>query len=216
MIETTSSDTKSEGAMAYPNQVMDSTKQAMASISSLLKEMQNMLPVLRREFRGEALQQYPDGSFSYVQVSKPYFIKINARTEEPLMEEVTYKDGEGKPYKKEIYIPNDEAIEEVLSMLKSMGNNQITLLTNLNEDTILDDLKEFECKLAAVLALKQKSWGIDKELLPMLQCKIKTIVQDVRYLACEGSTIKAIQKTVQRVEQSYEGEPRRRKGNPFS
>ena len=215
MTETTISDTQTEGAMAYPNQIAD-TKQAMASISSLLKEIQNLLPVLRREFRGEALQQYPDGSFSYVQVSKPYFVKVDKRTEKPLMQEVTYKDSEGKPYKKMIYVPNDEAIEEVLSILKSMGNNQITLLTNLSEDTILDDLKEFECKLAALLALKQKSWGIDKELLPMIQCKIKTIVQDARYLACEGHTIKAIQKTVQRVEQAWEGEKRRSIKSPFS
>lgn len=216
MTETTSSDVGKEGAMAYPNQIMD-TKQAMASISSLLKEIQNLLPVLRREFRGEALQQHPDGSFSYIQVSKPYFIRVDVKTEIPVMEEVTYKDGEGKPYQKEIFIPNDEAIEEVLSILKAMGNNQITLLTNLSEDTILDDLKEFECKLAALLALKQKVWGVDKELLPMIQQKIKTIVQDARYLACNGGTIKAIQKTVQRVEQAWEGEKRGiLKKSPFS
>jgi len=205
---TTASDTAMEGGMAYPNQIMD-TRQSLASISSLLKEIQNLLPVLRREFRGEALQQYPDGTYAYVQVSKPYFVKVDKKTGEHMMQEVTYKDSEGNPYKKEIYVPNDEAIEEVLSILKSMGNNQITLLTNLSEETILDDLREFECKLAALLALKQKSWGIDKELLPMIQCKIKTIVKDARYLACEGHTIKAIQKTVQRVEQSWEGEKKR-------
>lgn len=217
MTETTTSDIGKEGAMAYPNQIMDS-KQSMASISSLLKEIQNLLPVLRREFRGEALQQHLDGSFSYIQVSKPYFVRVDRKTEKPIMQEVTYKDGEGKSYKKEIYVPNDEAIEEILSILKSMGNNQITILTNLSEDIILDDLKEFECKLAALLALKQKDWGIDKELLPMIQCKIKTIVQDARYLSCNGGTIKAIQKTVQRVEQSWEGERRGllKSKSPFS
>ena len=93
----------------------------------------------------------------------------------------------------------------MLSILKSMGINQLTLLTNLDENTILDDLREFECKLAALLALKQKDWGIDKELLPMIQTKIKTIVQDARYQACNGSTLKAIQKTVQRIEHFQEG-----------
>ena len=198
-----------DSGLSYPNQTTE-TEKAMASISSLIKENQNLLPVLRREFRGEALQQYNDGSFSYIQVSKPYFVKVDRITGKPIKEIVTYKDNEGKVYEKEIYLPNDEAIEEVLSMLKSMGNNQITILTNLSEDIILDDLKEFECKLASVLCLKQKSWGIDKELLPMIQTKIKTIVQDARYLACNGGTIKAIQKTVQRVEQSWEGDSKRK------
>ena len=212
MTEETSTDNKSEkseGNLAYPNQMMD-TRQAMASISSLLKEMGNLLPVLRREFRGEALQQYPNGNYAYIQISKPYFVKMDKVKQIPIMKKVSYVNGDGEKEEKDIYVPNDEAIEEVLSMLKALGNNQITLLTNLDEDTILDDLKEFECKLAALLCLKQKSWGIDKELLPMLQTKIKTIIQDVRYLAREGNTIKAIQKTVQRVEQAYEGGEKRR------
>jgi len=195
---------------SYPDQ--QNTEKAMASISSLLKEAQQMLPILRREFRGEAVTQYEDGSCEYVQESKPFFIKVDKATEKPLKKMVTYKSGG----EREIYIPNDEAIEELLSMLKSLGLNRITLMTNVDESTILDDLKEFECKLAAVLALKQKSWGIDKELLPMLQLKIKTLVQDARYQACNGNTIKAIQKTVQRVEQYYEGDKGGRKVSPYN
>ena len=216
MTQDTNSDIAMEGGMAYPNQMMDSKKD-MASISSLIKEIGNLLPVLRREFRGEAVQQYTDGTYSYIQVSKPYFVVVDEVTGKPIKQKVKYKDDKDKEYEKEIYVPNDEAIDEILSILKSMGNNQITILTNLSEDIILDDLREFECKLAAVLCLKQKSWGLDKELLPMLQSKIKTIVQDARYLACNGGTIKAIQKTVQRVEQSFEGEPKRRvMQSPFS
>ena len=52
--------------------------------------------------------------------------------------------------------------------------------------------------------LKQKEWGMDKEMLPMIQSKIKTIVQDARYQCVNGSTLKAIQKTVQRVEQAID------------
>ena len=152
MTETNTSDTVSEGGMAYPNQPSD-TEKAMASISSLIRENQNLLPVLRREFRGEALQQYEDGSYSYVQVSKPYFVKVDPITEEPIMQEVTYKDGKGKDYKKEIFIPNDEAIEEILSMFNSMGINQITILTNLDEYTYLDDLIIVKCKLVAIICL---------------------------------------------------------------
>ena len=197
--------TSPQANVAYPNQTRE-TERAMASIAALLKEAANILPMLRREFRGEALQQHLDGTYSYVQVSKPLFIKMNQKEGKPIMREVIYKDENGNPYKKKIFVPNDEAIEEVLSMLKFMGINQITLLTNVDENTILDDLREFECKLAAVLCLKQKEWGIDKEMLPMIMVKIKTIVQDARYQACEGNTIKAIQKTVQRVEQFIEGE----------
>ena len=101
-------------------------------------------------------------------------------------------------------------------MLKFMGMNKITLLTNIKEGMILDDLKEFECKFASVLTLKQKEWGIDKELLPMIMSKIKTIVQDARYMACEGNTIKAIQKTVQRVESYYEGDGKNKRRGPYA
>jgi len=189
---------------------------SLASIASLLKESLTLLPLLRREFRGEVMQQYEDGGFAYIQIFKPLFIKINVETELPLKQKVKYKDNSGAEYVKEIFIPNDEAIEEVLSILKFMGLNQVTLLTNLDENTILDDLREFECKLAAILCLKQKRWGIDKQDLPLLQSKIKTIVQDARYQACNGSTLKAIQKTVQRVEQFIENDGTKSKRSPYA
>ena len=91
-------------------------------------------------------------------------------------------------------------------MLKFVGINQITPITSIGEGNILDDLREFECKLAATLCLKQKAWGIDKELLPMMQTKLKTIIQDARYMCCKGAILKALQTSVQRVEQAWEGE----------
>ena len=101
-------------------------------------------------------------------------------------------------------------------MLKFMGLNNITRLTNVDEKTVLADLLEFEAKLAAVLCLKQKAWGIDKELLPTTMTKIKTIVQDARYMCVNGSTLKAIQKTVQRIESFSEGTPRGRSSGPYA
>jgi hypothetical protein len=187
---------------SYP--IPNESDKALASIATLLRESTNTLPILRREFRGESLHQYPDGMQSYIQTVKPMFIKTDIITEKPLMQEIDMRDFNGDIIRKKIYVANDEAIEEVLSMLKFMGLNQITLLSNIDEGTVLDDLKEFEMKLAAILMLKQKEWGIDKELLPMVQSKIKTIVQDARYQAVEGSTLKAIQKTVQRVEQAID------------
>lgn len=202
----------------YPTPHRDDTERALASIATLIKESTNLLPLLRREFRGEGKISYSDGTYTFFQMTKPVFVCMNHRMQVPLKQTVKFKD----PYTnemvdKDIYIPNDEAIEEVLSMLRFMGLNQITLLTNLDENTIMDDLREFECKLAALLCLKQKEWGIDKELLPILMGKLKTIVQDARYQACNGSTLKAIQKTVQRIEQVHEGDkPQRFGGSLYS
>jgi len=187
---------------SYP--IPNEADKAMASIAALLKESSNTLPILRREFRGESLYQYPDGLQSYIQTVKPMFVKTDPITEKPIRVKVQVKDFSGEMVWKELYVPNDEAIEEVLSMLKFMGLNQITLLSNIDENTVLDDLREFEMKLAGVLMLKQKEWGMDKEMLPMIQSKIKTIVQDARYQCVNGSTLKAIQKTVQRVEQAID------------
>ena len=207
------SNTSSRQNFSYPNQLQDAS-QAMASLVKLLLESSKTLSILRREFRGEALYQGEDGSTTWIQISKPMFIKINDETETPLKEEIKLPDGTNKM----IYVPNDEAIEEILSMLKFAGLNQITAITNIDEANLLDDLKEFECKLAGVLCLKQKEWGIDKELLPMIQFKVKTIVQDARYMARNGGTLKALQTTVQRVEQAFEGEKQSKKliASPYS
>lgn len=200
---------ESAPSISYPNQNFEN--KALASIASLLRESENLLPILRSEFRGEATYQYEDGTVEKVQVSKPLFIRVDFSTMKPIKKVVKYKEGE-----KEIYVANDEAIEEILSMLKFMGLNKITNITNLSEGNVLDDLLEFESKLAAVLMLKQKEWGLDKTLLPMTMTKIKTIVQDARYMAVNGATIKAIQKTVQRIEQSNEGQPKGRGVGPYA
>ena len=204
-------DNQESQQMSYPNQI-EAMGKSLASIASLLRESEDLLPILRREFRGEAMQQYKDGSYEYIQVSKPLFIRLDNITQKPLKKKVKYKNGEIK----EIYITNDEAVEEILSMLKFMGLNNIARLTNISEGTILDDLKEWECKLAAVLMLKQKEWGIDKELLPIRMSQLKTIVQDARYMAREGATIKAIQKTVQRTESFFEGTKSSKGFNPYA
>jgi len=198
----------SSGTTSYAN--ADAGK-ALASIAGLLREADNLLPILRSEFKGEAVIQYDDGAIEHVQISKPMFVQLDFKTDKPIKIMKQYRSGE-----KEIYVANDDAIEHVLSMLKFMGLNKITSLTNLNEKTILEDLKEFECKLAAVLMLKQKEWGIDKELLPTTMTKIKTIIQDARYMCCNGSTIKAIQKTVQRIESYSEGQKGGRSSGPYA
>lgn len=184
---------------AYPSQMQDANK-ALASIATLLQAGADTLVSLRREFRGEALWQSEDGSQQWVQVTKPLFVRMDSETRKPIIEKKNMPWGEMK----DCFVANDEAIEEVLSNLKFAGVNQITAISATTEDNYLDDLKEFECKLAATLALKQRKWGIDKEMLPLLQFKIKTIVQDARSMALDGRTLKAIQTTVSRVEQMIE------------
>ena len=184
---------------SYPSQLQEAEK-AMASLVRLLAGTNDVLVSLRREFRGEALYQSQDGNQTWIQVTKPIFVKFDFRTNKPIKVMDKMPWGETK----EVFIANDEAIEEILSNLKFAGVNQITAVAGIDNNNYLDDLKEFECKLAATLCLKQKDWGIDKEMLPLLQFKIKTIVQDARSLALEGRTLKALQTTVQRVEQMIE------------
>jgi hypothetical protein len=194
---------------------MQEAIQGMASITKLLLEISNYLISLRREFRGEALYQGQDGNTTWVQVSKPVFIMVNFKTGKPIKEIVKMPWNEDK----EVYIPNDEAIDEILSILKFSGINQMQPIGFNQPDNYLADLKEFECKLAAVLCLKQKEWGLDKELLPMYQFKIKTIIQDVRSMSINGNTLKSLISTIQRVEQMVEGDTTKKKkegGSPYS
>ena len=200
---------------SYPNQLKEAGN-ALASLTKLLLESGNILSVLRREFRGEALFQFPDGTTTWVQVSKPLFVHIDYKTEKPIRIKSKFP---GSEEPKEVYLANDEAIEEILQMLKFTGLNQVTPITALSEEIINDDLRLFECKLAAVLCLKQKEWGLDKEMLPMLQQKISTIVQDARYMARQGTVLKALTESVQRVEQVFEGERQPRRlmgGSPYA
>jgi len=198
------------GNYSMPSQIKE-VSDTMASLTKLLLEVSNTLISMRREFRGEAMFQDEEGGSHWIQISKPAFVKINFVTGRPIMKKVMM------PWKEEklIYVPNDEAIDEVLSMLKFAGVNQISPIGFNPEDNYQDDLREFECKLAAVLALKQKEWGLDKELLPMIMFKIKTLVQDVRSMSVKGGTLKAIQTTVSRVEQVIEGERNKKQLSPY-
>ena len=205
--------TQSTRNLSYPDQVRNQAEQVVSTIK-MLSEIPKSISTLRRVFRGEALYQSEDGSSQWVQVVKPMFILLDPETRKPLRETKKMPDGELR----EVFLPNDEAIEEILSQLFFMGMNQITPLTNLDENTVLDDLKEFECKLAGLLCLKQVAWGLDKSLMPMIQMKIKTPIQDARYLCVNGGTMKALTQQVSRIEQVLEGDKSMRKLNnsPYS
>lgn len=187
---------------------------SLSSISKMLNSISDYPNTLRREFRGEMMFEDDKGNVLWVQGTKPVFIKLDFETGEPLKEKTKMPWGE----EKELYVVNDEAIEEVISMLKFAGINQINPVGYNSPDNYLDDLKEFECKLAGLLALKQREWGIDKELLPTTHFKIKTIIQDVRSLSINGNLLKTIQTTTQRIEQFVENDSNRRNkfnANPY-
>jgi hypothetical protein len=184
--------------VAYPDQT--DLRKDLNSLINMLKESTRMLTSLRREMRGEVLMEFNNESF-WVQMIKPKFVKVDMKTGIPYKQKTKLPDGSDK----EVYVTNDEAIEEVLSLLRSMGINDTTKLTDLDESTIITDLRLFEKKLASLLCLKQKEWGIDKEILPLLQLSLGTMVQDARYQAKDGAVLVSLQKSVQRIEQVIEG-----------
>jgi len=196
--------------ISYPDQLRSSVEQ-IVSTTKLILEIPKSISTLRRVFRGEGLYQSEDGSSTWVQLVKPVFVILDKQTRKPIKKLITDPSGE----KREIFIPNDEAIEELLSQLYFMGVNPITALTNLDENTIMDDLKEFECKLSGLLCLKQVNWGLDKALMPMVMTKIKTVVQDIRYMCLNGGTLKALTQQVSRIEQVLEGEKQKKVGGLY-
>lgn len=196
----------------YPNlpartlpasQVRDEDLQNLASLSRLLLQYDDMLLLLRREFRGEVLYTDPkSGNGHWIQMTKPLFVKLDKEGNFFYKNSPIIKEEDGHP--KKDYIPNDEAIDELIMELKFFGINKITPITSLDENEIKSDLRTIACKIAALLTLKQLEWGIDKELLPMRAEQILCIVKDARYIALNGNLLKALRSTIQRVEQSLE------------
>jgi len=211
--------------LANPNLVtpgdLNKDLSSISSISKILNSISEFPNMIRHEFKGEMLYEDDKGNSHWVQKTKPMFIKIDYNTGKPkrIKQVMPWKGRDGKKEVNELYVANEEAIEEVISIMKFAGINQINPVAFNTEENFLEDLKEFECKLSGLLALKQKEWGIDKELLPMIQFKIKTIIQDVRLLSVKGKLLQAIQTTVSRVEQFIESDTQRKKGvlnnNPY-
>ena len=152
------------------------------------------------------MNQKDDGTNNWFQISKPLFVRTNVKTEEPLMEEVESPSGK----KVKIYIAHDEAIEEILSLIKMCGLNQVTPLGTTDDKEMNLDLYEFESRLSILLTLKRKEWGIDKALRPMVYKKIKQQVQDARSLQINGRVLKSLTQTVKHIENVQIGEKKTR------
>lgn len=187
-----------EQTYSYPSQTTSRNNEELKNLVDLLSKYTDMLPNLRRELRGEDKWKDPKtGDVFWVQTTKPVFVKLDNKTRKPLRRE-------NKLTGRKEYIPNEEAIEEVLRILRSMGVNSITPITSLEENDIIMDLREFEMKLSALLAAKQVEWGLDKEMMPLLKTQLSTMVQDARFVCKNGNLLKAIMRSVQRIEQSIE------------
>jgi hypothetical protein len=167
-------------------------------IHVLTTHRQSVLDILRSELRGEQLYQDEAGEKYWVQVEMPKFIKLDINNK-PLLQKHP-KTGKIE------YIPNDEAINDIINILKSSGLNSITPLTALDENNIRADLMEIQSKIVVLLAVKRKKWGIDKEKYPVLCSEINTLIQDARYIAKEGMGMKAIRTITSRIEQANENQ----------
>ncbi|GAG92854.1 unnamed protein product, partial [marine sediment metagenome] len=108
----------SSSSYSYPDQLRIATQQ-LHSMVKMLSDIPGSLPTLRRVFRGEVLYQDESGASTWIQVVKPMFIKTDPTTELPVMQIVSLPD----KTQKNSFVPNDEAIEEILSMLYFLGLN---------------------------------------------------------------------------------------------
>ena len=105
---------------------------------------------------------------------------------------------------------SEEGINDVLRILRFMGLNKVSLLTNLDENCIQRKLMTFECKLADQFFLKRAVWQLNKEEMPMVYNLIISIVEDAFYRCKNGQLIKTLRSTFQR--QEYEDTSRLKKG----
>lgn len=192
------------GQSYYPDEANISKK--IDSLIEILTKAGKQLTSLRHEFRGEEMVQLPDGTNTWIQITKPLFVRTNMKDEVPLRRRI--KDGKGNEI--EVYIAHDEAIEEILSLIKMCGLNQTTPLGTTDEKEMNLDLYEFEVRLSKLLTLKRKEWGIDKSLRPMVYKKIKQQVQDSRSLQLDGRVLKSLTQTVKHIENVQLGQAKTR------
>ena len=160
----------------------------------VLTEHENFLNIMRQELRGEQLYMDDKGERYWVQVDKPMFIKLD-KLDQPI--KIINKRTE-----REEYVANDDAINEVISILKACGLNPISPLTTIDENEIRADLLEMESKIAVLLYTKRKKWGIDKAEYPVVVGKLKVLIKDARYRAKDGTVLKALRTMTSRIEQS--------------
>ena len=178
----------------------------------VLTDHEDILDILKNQMRGEIAYQDKDGERYMVQVDKPMFVLLD-ELNKPVMR-INAKTG------RQEYVPNDEAINEMISILKLCGLNPVAPMTTIDENEIRADLLEMESKLAVLLTIKRKAWGIDKAQYPVIIGKMKVLIKDARYRSKDGIVLKALRTITSRIEQAQEKERRLTLGerikSPFS
>lgn len=162
----------------------------------VLTDHEDILDILKMQLRGEILYQDKDGERFFKQTDKPMFVILD-----PLNRPIRVWNERAKQYD---YLPNDEAINEVINMLKFCGLNPVAPLTTIDENEIRADLLEMESKMAVMLCVKRKKWGIDKALYPVIVGKIKVLLKDARYRSKDGVVLRALRTITSRIEQTQE------------
>ena len=182
-----------QGSFQLPSAINEDIRDSIQLVR-VLTEHDDFLNIIRREMRGEQLYQDESGETYWVQVDKPMFIKLDKQNKPIRIFNTKTKKWE--------YVVNDDGVNEVISLLKSCGLNPITPLTNINEEEIRADLMEMESKIAVLLTVKRKEWGIDKAEYPSAVGKIKILIKDARYRAKDGTVLKALRTITSRIEQT--------------
>ena len=154
-------------------------------------------------------QPYTDeqGNTFYIQVDKPFFVVLDENDQPKKIP---------CPYRKNVMVDLENAINSILTMLKFSGLNHISPFTNLTEEEITDDLMEIESKLAVLLANKRKKWGLDIAEYPIAVSNLKTIIKDARYRPLNGNILKAIRSVTQRIERALDSMPNKKGGQQYS
>lgn len=102
--------------------------------------------------------------------------------------------------KQSAIIKNEDAIPEILQILRFMGLNKITKITMLTERNINIKMEIFEYKLAELLYMNRKKWGIEKCELSMLYNMIWNLVENSLLIAKDGRLLETLRTTYQRSE----------------
>jgi hypothetical protein len=193
------------GNLTSPSKIHREVDEGVQLIK-VLTDHENFLNIVRAEMKGEQLYQDEKGDKIWVQVEKPMFIKLD-KLNKPLK---VKNNRTGK----EEYVLCDEAVNDVISILKSCGLNPIAPLTNINEEEIRADLLELESKIAVLLCVNRKKWGLAKSEYPMAVGKLKVLIKDARYRAKDGTVLKALRTITSRIERT--SEPSKKKEEMFN
>ena len=182
----------------HPPSSLEDEGDQLKQLVEVLTQHEKFLQVLKMELRGEQLYESSEGERYWIQTDKPMFIKM---------------DKENKPIRvlnkktgKTEYICNDDAINEVINIVKMCGANPISPMTVINDEEIRADLFEMESKIAVLLFNNRKKWGIAKSEYPIYVGKLKIILKDARYRAKDGIALKALRTMTSRIEQSSEAQ----------